>query len=261
MTTRSTYGPFSIVRAMKSRRRCGGWARLAPMALTFICAVALPGCRTSAPEFDPTELEAALTHLTQPLPGDPAALYRLRVPTAGGLRLAVLTSGSEGRLTISESLGSAISVTAWAGTGGGYFYDMREGCFLESTDLSRVLGVGAMPLPQAVLMLGGRLPATDGDTVSAIGQSRLLVEGDQWAAEITLSSEPWRVRTVREVVKGSPGWSVVLGNHTGSVPGTVRLATSNRRWAELELIRLEWHQGGDLPALPAMPRCAVEGRP
>ena len=73
-----------------------------------------------------------------------------------------------------------------------------------------------------------------------------------------MATEPWRVMTVDEV-GNEPGWSIVLGNHTGSVPGSVRLNTSNRRWAELELIRLEWHDGGDLPALPEVPWCVVEG--
>jgi hypothetical protein len=172
--------------------------------------------------------------------------------------MALLTSGPDGRLTISESMGAAVSVTAWSGSGGGFFYDMREGCRLESADLSRVLGIGAMPLPQAVLLLGGRLPATTSDSVRPASDLTLLVEGDRWAAEVTLASEPWRVTAVREVAKGHHGWSIVLGNHTGSVPGTLRLETSQRRWAELELIRLEWHDGGPMPALPLLPWCAVD---
>jgi hypothetical protein len=174
--------------------------------------------------------------------------------------MALLTSGPEGRLTISESMGSALSVTAWSGSGGGYFYDMREGCRLESADLSRVLGIGAMPLPQAVLLLGGRLPATTADSIVPISELKVLIEGDRWAAEVALASEPWRVMTVREVTKGSHGWSIVLGNHTGSVPGTLRLETSQRRWAELELIRLEWHEDGRLPPLPVVPWCVVDER-
>jgi len=225
-----------------------------------IAMVGVFGCRTSAPEFAPAELESARTQLMLPLPGDPAALYRLRVPTAGGLRLAVLTSGSSGRMTISESMGSAISVTAWSAGRGGFFYDMREGCRLESADLSRVLGIGAMPLPQAVLLLGGRLPAVAGDTVTTTENSHFLITGEGWAADVKVASEPWRVMTVHEVGK-KPGWSIILGNHTGSLPGSIRLKTSNRRWAELELIRLEWHEGADLPALPEMPWCVADGAP
>ncbi len=229
-------------------------------AVAVIAAAGLSGCRTSAPDFAPAELESARAQLTIPLQGDPAALYRLRVPTAGGLRMAMLTSGSAGRMTISESMGSAISVTAWSAGGGGFFYDMREGCRLASADLSRVLGIGAMPLPQAVLLLGGRLPAVAGDTVTPTEDSHFLIRGEGWAADVKLASEPWRVMTVHEV-GGKPGWSIVLGNHTGSVPGSIRLKTSNRRWAELELIRLEWHEGGELPALPEMPWCVAEGAP
>ncbi|MCJ7756089.1 MAG: hypothetical protein MUP13_16120, partial [Thermoanaerobaculales bacterium] len=118
-------------------------ARTGLVAAAVLATVGLSGCRTSAPEFALTELESARTELMLPLKGDPAALYRLRVPTAGGLRMAMLTSGSAGRLTISESMGSAISVTSWSGGGGGFFYDMREGCRLESADLGRVLGIGA----------------------------------------------------------------------------------------------------------------------
>jgi hypothetical protein len=233
-------------------------ARTVLVAAAVLATVGLSGCRTSAPEFALTELESARTQLMLPLPGDPAALYRLRVPTAGGLRMAMLTSGSTGRMTISESMGSAISVTAWSGQGSGFFYDLREGCRLLSADLGKVLGIGAMPLPQAVLLLGGRLPATAGDTVTPTDKSHFLIRGEGWAADVKLASEPWRVMTVHEV-GGKPGWSIVLGNHTGSLPGSVRLTTSNRRWAELELVRLEWHDGGELPALPEVPWCVVEG--
>ena len=233
---------------------------MAAAAVAVASAVVVNGCRSSAPDFDPVEFESARAALTAPLPGDPAALYKLRVPTAGGLRMALLTSGPDGRLTISESMGSALSVTAWSGSGGGYFYDMREGCRLESADLSRVLGIGAMPLPQVVLLLGGRLPATTADSIVPVSELKLLIEGDQWAAEVALASEPWRVMTVREVAKGSRGWSIVLGNHTGSVPGTLRLETSQRRWAELELIRLEWHDDDRLPPLPVVPWCVVDER-
>jgi hypothetical protein len=235
-------------------------ARIGLSAVALIGAVGLFGCRTSAPDFAPAALESARVQLMLPLPGDPAALYRLRVPTVGGLRMAVLTSGTAGRLTVSESMGSAISVTAWTGTGGGQFYDMREGCRLESADLSRVLGIGAMPLPQAVLLLAGRLPAASGDTVSSTDSGHLLIRGEGWAADVRVAAEPWRVMEVEEV-GNEPGWDIVLGNHTGSVPGTVRLKTSNRRWAELELIRLEWRDGGELPALPVLPWCVVDEAP
>lgn len=229
-------------------------------SLAAICAVTFSGCRTSSPVFDPQDLESARSELTRPLPADPSVLYRLRVSSSGRLRLSVLTSGDAGRLTISEAFGSALSITAWRASAPPRYYDLRESCQLEISDLSQVLGVGAMPLPQAVRLLVGRMPAVADDSVSPVGGSTFLVEGSGWAAEVEVADDPWRVIRVREVGESASGWKIVLEDHTGSVPGSVRVKRSDGRSAELELLRLEWNEGGDLPDLPDVPLCVVEGR-
>jgi hypothetical protein len=55
------------------------------------------------------------------------------------------------------------------------------------------------------------------------------------------------------------GWRVELRDHSSSVPGWLRVRGANGRWAELELVRLEWHQDAGLPPVPELPPCA-EGR-
>jgi hypothetical protein len=218
------------------------------------------GCHSTARETVPLDLEAAIERLWRPLSGDPAALYRLRVSSSGGLRMALLTSGEEGRLTVSEPFGSAVSLTAWTGSKPPTFFDLRERCRLDAADLEMVLGVGAMPPPQAVRLLGGRLPAANGDRVTAGEDGQILVEGRGWAARVTVAPDPWRVISVEEIGDRKGRWSLELDDHTLSVPGRVRVENRDGRWAELELVRLEWNQGGDLPALPALQPCVFESK-
>lgn len=224
-----------------------------------VLAAVLTGCTTSAPQTTPADLEAARKALDRPLPGDPAVLYRLRLPSSGGLRLALLTSGGAGRMTVSEPFGSAVSVTAWAGGRDPVFYDLREGCRLVGSDLAMVLGVGAMPLPQAVRLLGGRLPALPEDAVSQ-ADGRLVVTGRSWSAGVQVAPDPWRIVSVRQVAPSGSGWKLDLDDHTGSVPGRIRI-TRDGRWAELDLVRLEWNQGTELPEPPDLPACVVQGAP
>ena len=216
------------------------------------------GCRSVVPTLTVTQLESAVAHLNRPLHGEPAALYRLRVPSSGGLRLAVRTSGSQGRLTVSEPFGSAVSLTAWEGSRPPTFFDLRERCRLEASDLAQVLGIGILPLPQAVRLFGGRLPTTEGDRVSLREDGRLLIEGSGWAAVAAVRPEPWRVVSVEEAGSGGAGWSLKLSDHTSSVPGFVRVEQTSGRWAELELISLEWKQGDNLPDLPDLPECTLQ---
>lgn len=226
-------------------------------ALLVLLAVAA-GCATQGQAvIDPDRLDEAVELLTRPLPGDFAALYSLRVARSGGLRLAVVTLGDEGRLTISEPFGGAVSLTAWSGEGPATFFDMDQGCRREVVDLEEVLGAGALPLAQAVRLLGGRLPATPGDEVVVNPDGVIDVRGVGWTARIRLAQDPWRVVEASELRSdGLAGWQLELGSHASSVPGTIRLENSDGRWAELKLTRLEWPEQASLPELPVFERCA-----
>jgi hypothetical protein len=220
--------------------------------------VVATACTSTTEQLAPVDLAAAREHLDRPLPGDPAMLYRLRVPSSGGLRLSILTEGEAGRLTVSEPFGSAVSLTAWDGEGPGSYFDLREGCRIEATDLTRALGIGAMPLPQAVRLLGGRLPATGDDVVTDRSDGRIVVAGRGWAAIVSVAADPWRVVRVEEVTENKKGWRFELGDHSASVPGSIRLRAPSGRWAELELVRLEWDTGRSLPELPDLAPCEMK---
>jgi hypothetical protein len=223
----------------------------------LLLAVSFGGCASTVPETSPLDLEVAIENLHRPLSGDPAALYRLRVSSSGGLRMSVVTSGDQGRLTVSEPFGAAVSLTAWSGSEPPIFFDLREGCRLEASDLEQALGVAAMPLPPAVRLLVGRLPAVDEDWVAARGDGRILVEGRQWAALVRVAADPWRVVSVEEAGIRGRGWRFELEDHSLSVPGFIRVENRDGRWAELELLRLEWNRDGELPPLPDLPPCTA----
>jgi hypothetical protein len=214
------------------------------------------GCQSTRPHFSVSDLEAAAEELGRPLTGDPAALYRLRVAGSGGLRMALLTSGSGGRLTVSDPFGSAVSITAWRDREPPTFSDLREGCRLEAADLSQVLGIGAMPLPQAVLLLAGRLPASADDEISVQEGPWLVIRGSGWSSRVEVARDPWRVVSVQQVDGGTGGWRLDLRDHIGPVPGSVRIRRGDGRWAELELVRLEWNDHPVLPPVPELPNCA-----
>jgi hypothetical protein len=164
-------------------------------------------------------------------------------------------------MTVSEPFGSAVSLTAWSGSASPTFFDLREGCRLDAADLELVLGVGTMPPPQAVRLLAGRLPATADDRVAVDGKGHILVEGLGWSAQVAVASDPWRVASVQGIGDRGNGWRIELGDHTLSVPGQLRVENVDGRWAELELVRLEWNQGGDLPLLPDLRPCVFETDP
>jgi hypothetical protein len=228
------------------------------VALSVFLALAAMGCRSTAQETAPLDLDAAIDRLHRPLTSDPAALYRVRVSSSGGLRLALLTSGDQGRLTVSEPFGSAVSLTAWVGSRPATFFDLRQGCRLEASDLGQVLGIAAMPLPQAVRLLIGKLPAVADDRVIPRDDGRIFIEGRGWGAFVTVRAEPWRVVSVEESGNRGRGWRLELGDHSLSVPGLVRVENGDGRWAELELVRLEWNDGGELPSLPDLQDCIGE---
>jgi hypothetical protein len=232
------------------------WAKAAAAALA-VAGLTSVGCSSIRPAaVDPGRIAEAVEILSRPLPGDLAALYRLRVVKSGGLRLAVVTAGSAGRLTISEQFGSAVSLTAWSRDLPTFFFDMHEGCRREIKDLEEVLGLGSLPLEQAMLLLGGRLPAAGNDVISVGGRGEITVGGSGWSAAVELAADPWRVVEVREAgATTNRGWRLELSDHTSSVPGAIRLVHSDGRWAELELARMEWPEAAVLPDLPLFPPC------
>jgi hypothetical protein len=215
-------------------------------------------CQTirTGTELDGRQLAEAVQELGRPLAGNMAALYDLTVPSSGGLRLTVLQRGDSGRVTVNEPFGAAVSTVDWRVSGGAALFDFRRGCRLVESDLAEVAGVSALPIANAVRLLGGRLPAVAGDTVSPMASGRLRVDGVGWSAEVWVAVDPWRVILVEEVVEGGgEGWRIRLRNHSLSLPGWIRFEGAGRRWAELELLRLEWNTVAELPALPALPTC------
>ena len=227
------------------------------IVIPSLLALGLTGCRSTVREIVPVDPTAAIEGLNRPLSRDPAALFRLRVSKSGGLRMSVLTSGEDGRLTISEPFGGAVSLTSWSGSQPPTFFDLREGCQIQAIDLEHALGVAAMPLPQAVRLFVGRLPATADDWVVPREDGRILVEGVGWAALVTVVADPWRVVAVEEISARGRGWRFELGDHSLSVPGFIRVENADGRWAELELVRLEWNEGGELPSPPDLPLCGA----
>ena len=235
-----------------------GACRAARIVVPWLLVLGLAGCQSTAPETVPVDPRPAIEKLSRPLSGDPATLYRLRVSSSGGLRMSVLTSAEDGRLTVSEPFGAAVSLTSWSGGQRPTFFDLREGCQIQATDLEQALGVAAMPLPQAVRLFVGRLPATGDDWIAAREDGRILVEGLRWAALVTVAADPWRVVSVEQVVAQGRGWRFELSDHTLSVPGFIRVENADGRWAELELVRLEWSKGGQLPPIPDLPYCVSD---
>jgi len=216
------------------------------------------GCATTQSEtvVDQAGLDEAVSVLSRPLPGELAALYRMRGSKTGGLLLSVIAAGDDGRLTISKPFGSAVSLTAWMADGPTLFFDMDEGCRREVEDLREVLGLGAPPMDQAVRLLGGRLPAMPGDTVTTGADGLIEISGAGWAAWVRVVPGPWRVVEVDARGTGSDGgWRMELKAHTNSVPEVVRLTNADGRWIELKLSRIEWPDQASLPALPEFPPC------
>lgn len=224
----------------------------------MLIAVAIAACRTTVPQLAIVDLERAIEQLSRPLTGDMAALYRLRVASSSGLRMSVLTSGEHGRLTVSEPFGAAVSLTAWTGSEPPTLFDLRKGCRVETADFERALGVAAMPLPQAVRLLSGRLPAIADDWVTARGDGLILVEGQRWAALVSVAADPYRVVSVEQAGQRDGGWRLELDDHSLSVPGFIRVRNTDGRWIELDLVRLEWSQSNELPPCPELPLCRVD---
>jgi len=228
------------------------------LAVLLGAAVAAVGCRSGQ---GPTglsseQLDAAVAALGAPRPGGMGVLYRLRTPTSSRLRLAVLTAGQEGRMTVSEPFGAALSISAWDESGSSVFLDLQAGCRLDSADVSSVFRLDFVPLPEVALLLGGRLPALSGDSVQPTADGRLLISGQGWACLVSVEPDPWRVVAVEETTgTRARGWRLKVSEHRESVPRALRLQLSATRWAELDLVRLEWNPVTILPALPDLPEC------
>lgn len=215
--------------------------------------VLVSACRTAAPPavIPADRLAEGVATLTRPLTGDLGALYKLRVGSTGGLRLSVLAAGDAGRFTVSEPFGAAVSLAAWSPTGPAILFDLREGCRLTAPDVSAVLGLGRLPLPEAARLLAGRLPALPDDTVVAVpGVNQVMVTGNGWACRVDLAENPWRVVGV-----AGEGWKIELDRHTGALPGRLELRHQDGRSAELVLVRVEWAIDRQLPAEPDLPAC------
>jgi hypothetical protein len=234
-----------------------GTVRLVALA----AAVALAGCRSAAPPptpaVTPDQLVAARGELVRPILGDMAALYRMRVPRAGSLRLTVLTLGGHVRMSVSEPLGSTLAIATSGPDGGSRLLDLREGCRLEGIDPATGLGLTGLPLDRAARLLAGRLPATSADRVSLSDDGALVVEGERWRVLVRVAPDPWRVVEVRDATRGGdgPAWSVWVTDHTLSLPMELRVERTDGDWAELELVGLDWNTLEELPPLPDLPPC------
>lgn len=163
----------------------------------------------------------------------------------------MIADGGQGRMTVSESLGGAVVVAGWDDQGGSVIFDLREGCRLEGKHAVEALGLGSLPLSRVVLLLGGRIPALEGDQVTALGPKNIFeIAGAGWWSVAELAYEPLRLSALR-----GEDWEVELDKHTSSVPGSIRFEIPSGDWAELELVRLQWEFSGKLPALPELPVC------
>ncbi len=230
-------------------RRYGLLVLASLLGVVVGCATTGTG-RSSGPTPTSAELAEAVVALRRPLPGPLVALYRLRVPSTGGLRLSVIAEGDRGRMTVSENLGGALAVLAWDGERIRIF-DLKEGCRSPDRDRPTIPGMEGLPMDRAILLMGGRLPVISGDVVRPDdGKSTVEIDGPGWNASAGLAFDPVRILSVR-----GEGWSVELGDHTSSLPGTLRFETGSDQWAELELVRLQWKFEGEWPPLPDFPEC------
>ncbi len=220
---------------------------------TIAAGIVCSGCRTTGPvqpELEVQSFGAVAASLRRPLPGPFVALYRLRVPSTGGLRLSVIADGGRGRMTVSENLGGALVVAGWDEQESKIF-DLKKGCRLKGEGAGEALGLGTLSMNRAVLLLGGRAPVLDGDRVRQMGQKGMMeITGTGWWAVAEMARDPSRI-----VILRGQDWTADLSEHTSSLPGTIRFENPSGDWAELELVRLEWEFSGDLPPLPDLPPC------
>ncbi len=226
--------------------------------LLVASTIGLVGCRatTEVPVLSADEVAQAVPGLSAPVSGDLSAIYRLRIQRAGGLRMSVLARPDSGRLTISRPFGDAVSAVGWEPNQLPVLVDYREGCSVRAASIMDLLGVGSLPLPQAVRLISGRLPATSADRVTVESNGQLKIVGPDWKCLVFLAPNPWRVTRVESAdVPVDSQWSIDLSDHEQVVPKRLRFEGSSERWAEIELRQLQWHPIDNLPAMPEMPPC------
>ncbi|NOZ94785.1 MAG: hypothetical protein GXP47_08625 [Acidobacteria bacterium] len=243
--------------ALQPRSGSPGAARRIPALLLGVTLFLGAGCRSTAPAPVSTVVwERGVAALERPLPGDLAALYKLRSGGSGWLRLSVVTRGDAGRMTVAGAFGSALSLVAWDQEGSATVADLRKGCRVPVTDASAVLGLSRLPLPQAIRLLAGRLPISPNGRIVSFGDGAYRIEGEGWSCRVELAAAPWRVvRVEGPAGPESPRWSIELMRHTGSLPGRLEIRTPSGRRLVLELVRLEWNTAAQLPPLPELPLC------
>jgi len=234
------------------------WHQLAALRLVaaVTALVTVSGCKTTAgvvPVLSGEQAAQGIARLSRPLPGDMSALYHLRVPSSGGLRLSIITRDGGGRMTIAEPFGSALSITVWSDSQSAELYDLKEGCRLDIRRVASSLGIGDLPMPQVSRLLGGGLPALPPDRVDAGPDGLVNISGHDWTVTAALEPDPWRVVEISS--HDEAAWRLELDDHTVSVPGWVRIEHQDGRWAELELKRLQWNVVSELPAPPELPLC------
>ncbi len=237
-------------------------ARAAAAVALAALAVAVVGCGSTAPvvTIDAAAAAEGLDELAAPPTGNLAALYRLHGRAAGSLRLSVLVVGPRGRFSVSERMGSALSIAAWGPAGAGELYDLREGCRLVGGGAAEVFGFRALPLPQAARLLAGRLPAEDDDRVVVLPTGQLRIDGRGWGAVVRLAPDPWRVVEVRQRDgEDLAGWRVEISEHAGSVPTALEVTGADGRWVRLAAVQIQWSTVDELPPLPELPRCVPRG--
>lgn len=214
------------------------WALRVGRALFLCCVVAAAGCSSLKPvdAVGDIDLSSGMKLLSRPLPGPMAALYRLRAGSTGNLRLSLIADHEWGRMTVAESFGSTLSIVAWEGGGSlPLVLDMRHGCRLHQNDLAGVLGFSSIPVRRMMRLLGGRLPLEAGDQLERGSGGKLRIEGRNWKGRLVLASNPWRV-----VRLNSGDFSVVLKDHTLSVPGRIEMEDLEGHRIRLDLLRLKW---------------------
>jgi len=224
-------------------------------ALCVSAAFLLVGCLSSrsGTSFLQWDLQEGLRQLRRPLPGPMAALYRLRVGSTSTLRMALLAEGEWGRMTISESFGSTLSITAWDVDQPARVLDMRHGCRIAGSALEGMPGISRIPMRRLPLLLGGRLPVEEGDRIDAGENGELIVDAASWHAVIRLEPDPWRVVEIR-----SGDFVITLADHSLSVPGRIETRDPEGRRIRLDLLRLKWEIARRPEALPELPLCGEE---